>query len=533
MVEDGAMIGTTRDDRPQAGEHDSATGATGPCALAPGGPYFLARMRSGRVETHGQIAAEFGHKIAAVHAVPDGIFAGWHWDGTRLTVRNDRYGFYPLFWFRPADGGICVSPSLTKLVELGAPVELDTDALAVFFRLGYFLDNDTPFSAIRTVPPNAVFEWERGDLKCQARYPQAAKASSIKRDDAIDGYIELFAQAMARRTPASGKFAVPISGGRDSRHILLELHRTGFRPEVCVSAMDYPPDPNQDAQIAKSLCAELGFNHAVVDQPLSLLQAELRKNVETNFCSSAHAWYLALADFLNGRFDGMYDGIAGDVLSQSSFLDADILAAFQSRNAREAATALLAKHAVKHATLRGILKGKLLRALEPEIAINRLCREIEHHFDALNPVGSFIFWNRTRREIALAPYSLVHGIPNVFSPYLDHDVFDFLTTLPVSMLVDRTFHSDAIARAYPAYAHVPYADKHAPHTDDSELRARFLTELAGRFVLRKPSSLMNNVVPRAKMFAGLMFGGRLRPWLSPLIVYLDQLECLIDHYRAG
>lgn len=533
MAQGRAMIAGTKNDRPHAGDPHVATSAIGPRALAPVGPYFLARMRSGRVETHGQIAAEFGHKIPGAHDVPDGIFASWHWDGTRLTIRNDRYGFYPLFWFRPADGGICVSPSLTKLIELGAPVELDTDALAVFFRLGYFVGNDTPFSAIRTVPPNALFEWERGDLKCEARYPQPAKASSIKRDDAINVYIELFAQAMARRVPASDKFAVPISGGRDSRHILLELHRTGFRPEVCVSAMDYPPDPNQDAQIARSLCAELSFSHVVVDQRLSLLQAELRKNLETNFCSGAHAWYLTLADFLNGRFDGMYDGIAGDVLSQSSFLDADILAAFQSRNARAAAAALLTKHAVKHATLRGILKGDLLRALEPETAINRLCREIEHHFDALNPVGSFIFWNRTRREIALAPYNLVHGVRKVFSPYLDHDVFDFLTTLPVSMLVDRTFHSDAIARAYPAYAHIPYADKNAPHTDDSELRARFLAELAGRFVLRRPSSLMNNVVPRGKMLVGLVSNGRWRPWLSPLIIYLDQLECLVDPSRSG
>ncbi len=30
----------------------------------------------------------------------EGIFASWHWDGRRLRVRNDRYGFYPLYYFR-------------------------------------------------------------------------------------------------------------------------------------------------------------------------------------------------------------------------------------------------------------------------------------------------------------------------------------------------------------------------------------------------------------------------------------------------
>ena len=32
---------------------------------------------------------------------PDrGVFAFWCWSGNRLIVRNDRYGFYPLFYLR-------------------------------------------------------------------------------------------------------------------------------------------------------------------------------------------------------------------------------------------------------------------------------------------------------------------------------------------------------------------------------------------------------------------------------------------------
>ena len=492
-------------------------------------PYFLVRKRDGSIETSGVADAEFGHRLpSTIGSIADGVFAGWHWDGTRLVVENDRYGFYPLFWFRLPDGGVCVSPSLDGLMEHGAPTGVDIAALAVFFRLGYFLGDDTPFSAIKVVPPNAVFEWESGELTCHARYPQTPKAAFIARDEAIDRYIDLFAAAMARRVPASGKFAVPISGGRDSRHILLELHRTGIDPAVCVSAMDNPPDPNQDPEIAKLLCAELGFKHVIVDQRLSVLQAELRKNCETHFCASAHGWYLALADFLNGHFACVYDGIAGDVLSQSSFLDPELHAAFRSRNGDVIATALLSKHASAYSALKGILKGALKQALDPEVAKRRLSREVQRHIDMPNPIASFIFWNRTRREIALAPYGLLKGIPQVYTPYLDHAVFDFLTTLPADMLMDRTFHSDAIARAYPAFAHIPYADKLAPATDDTGTRARFLAETARRFLLRKPSSLMNNTIPRAKILAGWLSGGHIKPWVSPWIIYLDQIESIIN-----
>lgn len=497
-------------------------------------PYFLVRKRDGAIETSGVADAEFGHQLpSTIGSAADGVFAGWHWDGTQLVVENDRYGFYPLFWFRLADGGVCVSPSLDRLIEHGAPTGFDLEALAVFFRLGYFLGNDTPFSAIKVVPPNAVFEWKNGELTCNARYPRIPKVSSIARDEAIDRYIDLFAAAMARRAPSSGKFAVPISGGRDSRHILLELHRTGIDSGVCVSAMDNPPDPNQDPEIAKLLCAELGFKHVIVDQRLSVLHAELRKNRETHFCASAHGWYLALADFLNGHFACVYDGIAGDVLSQSSFLDPSLHTAFRSRNKNTISTELLSRHASAYSALKGILKGRLKQALDPEIAKERLAREVQRHIDMPNPIASFIFWNRTRREIALAPYSLLKGISNVHAPYLDHALFDFLTTLPADMLMDRTFHSDAIARAYPAFAHIPYADKLAPRTDDRDTRARFLAEVARRFLLRKPSSLMNNTIPRAKILAGLLSGGHIKPWISPWIIYLDQIESIIDRRGSG
>ncbi len=193
-------------------------------------PYFLARKRGERLETRGQPRAEFGHKIPSNHSVADGIFARWHWDGTRLVVGNDRYGFCPLFWANLPDNGVCVSPSLVSLVEQGAPTDLDIEALAVFFRLGFFVGNDTPFAAIKTVPPNAVLEWENGKLECHGRYPQAPNTTKLSRDEAIDRYIDLFSHAMAKRTPGSDAFAIPISGGRDSRHILLELHRTGSNP---------------------------------------------------------------------------------------------------------------------------------------------------------------------------------------------------------------------------------------------------------------------------------------------------------------
>src|SRR5699024_7220665 len=225
--------------------------------------------------------------------------------------------------------------------------------------------------------------------------------------------------------------------------------------------------------IGRLLCNELGFRYETVNQELSLFAAEQRKNHETHFCASAHGWYLALADYLNGQFDCIYDGLAGDVLSQSSNLNPERDAAFKSGDADAIANILLFDSKSPGPVLAGIINRKLQSAMAPDIAKNRICQEIEKHLDMPNPTSSFFFWNRTRRMTALAPYGLLAGVHHVYTPFLDHDLFAFMATLPSSMLLDRSFHDKAIARAYPSFAHIPYADnKTAPRPNDKRIRRR-------------------------------------------------------------
>src|SRR3546814_2318975 len=82
----------------------------------------------------------------------DGIFAEWHWNGETLAAANDRFGFFPLYYFA-SNSEIAVSPSVEKLIVAGPPPAPHYEALAVFLRIGLFLGEETPFAAIRAVPP--------------------------------------------------------------------------------------------------------------------------------------------------------------------------------------------------------------------------------------------------------------------------------------------------------------------------------------------------------------------------------------------
>jgi len=262
-------------------------------------PFIHLRHEDGATAVRGCSRFFRGHRIARRPGErDDGIFAEWTWEGDRLDVQVDRYGASPLFYWSDATQ-ICVSPSLLAVLQCGAPSAFDLDGLAAFLRLGYFLGDDTPFAAIRVVPPGTVMTWQRGRLAGRSGRP-AVGTVSIDRDEAIDGFVALCRQSIRRRLPSGDDVVMPLSSGRDSRHILYELHAAGVRP-LCVTMPRYAPRPGEDQRIAPLVAAAVGLPHTLLRQNPSRCDAEVRKNWITHLCADEHAWYVRLRPSSDAR----------------------------------------------------------------------------------------------------------------------------------------------------------------------------------------------------------------------------------------
>jgi asparagine synthase (glutamine-hydrolysing) len=414
--------------------------------------FFHVRYDGNQYLTSGPSSYFLGHCLEPSGASRDGIFSSWKWDGEQLTIENDRYGISPLYYF-VLKNEICVSASLPSLIDRGAPGDLDYQALAVFFRLGYFLGECTPFRAIRALPPNVRFTWNKERVSCVAEYPKVGW-SDLSRDKAIEAYIDLFAAAVRRRIP-EGPDCVLLSGGRDSRHITFELCRQGRSPSL-VGTVDVPT--SNDFEVAHVIAEYLSIRHHWLRSSPPSLASERRNLYETNFCTFEHSWILNLRDDLIDRVPCVWDGLAGDVLSAGHFLDENRLHLYRTGSLAE-----LANHLVGSVEkyLKLVLRPAYYDLVSKDIALESILTELRRHVDAPNPVGSFFFWNRTRRVAALSPYALFRRFKG-FGPFLDHQLFDLLASLPGEMLVDHKFHDDTIARAYPEWAHLRYARKRRP-----------------------------------------------------------------------
>jgi asparagine synthase (glutamine-hydrolysing) len=453
----------------------------------------------------------------------DGVgYAEWRWDGATLEARTDRFGFRPLFYWEHGEG-VAVAASLLKLVELGAPTELDDAALAVFLRVGFFLAEDTPFRAVRVLPPGGRLTWRSGTLEVTGGYP-TIRHSDVPRDDAIDGYIAVVRDAVRRSLPARDGCAIPLSGGRDSRHILLELFAAGAPPDVCLTLRNYPPRGGRDLAVAPELARALGVAHVVLDEDPSRVRAELRKNLATHLCADEHAWFVPLADYVRGRWGTIYDGLAGDVLSAGHRLDAHRLEHMRTGRLAPLAALLCDEGHVR------FLPREQARRFSHALAVERMVAELERHVEAPNPVGSFFFWNRTRREVALVPFGLMDGSVRVVTPFLDGAVYDFIASLPAHLFIDRRFHTDAIRRAHPRFAHIPFDNEltgPGPSLPAAEVRRHYrllLREIAEYAIALPDPRLVRRGVLLARTAYWMMRGDFSDAPGMVIALYLMQLE---------
>jgi hypothetical protein len=506
-----------------------------------GPPAFSASYADGVVSVRGESRVRLGHSLpgrvradagrreidggARDGGTRDGVYLEWEWDGSKLVIRNDRYGFHPAYCY-VSDSLVMVSPSLPALLRLGAPASLDEEALAVFLRIGYFVGDDTPFSGIRALPPNVDFEWRPGQWRMRGGRPNPP-ARSLGRADAIEAYIALFRAAMEKRLP-SGGYVFPLSGGRDSRQMLLQLCAMGAPPEECVTGSKFPPEP-QDFRVASELCASLGVPHRSLPSGNDL-RNDLFANPMQNFCADQGGWLTPLAAYLGDRTHDTYVGIGGGELTALMAPSRIQLALFEAGNAEE-----LARRQVDlkrgASIMEALLSPEQKRRMSRDAAIARIATEYSTHLDAPVASKSFAFWNHVRREHALGPYALFTGVQTIYAPYLDHDLFDFLCGLPLSLL-DDDLHLETIASAFPSAAGIAYAN--GRDTPGYRLSARrrwlaYVASFAHEVVTRRTWRYRADGIAW-RLLRALASPARISDakWLIPRITVLLQIESMLE-----
>ena len=444
------------------------------------------------------------------HSVGHSMVASWKFDGRCLRVSSDRLGLIPVFVYQH-DNTIAVSDDLARLLSVIPSQKLDTAALSIFLRLGFFLGNDTPFQNVTMLPPATTLHWRGDEIRLEENdyAPPARREES--REVAVAEYERLFASSMARRVANDQRITLPLSGGRDSRHILFELARIGHLPIETITAGR--PGPGSDLSTASRLAAHFGLENRVVEITNSRwIEREREKNRLTHCLSYEHGWYLGVQQAMHEDANIVYDGIGGDVLSNGLFFDGDLMMEMKCGRFVDAARRLLVW------TDSIYLRKKMRTEISYEVAVARLARELARHGQMPDPVKSFYFWNRTRREIALSPICIAALNRQISLPYLDAELFDFLMGLPGERFGRPGFHDETIRKVNPI--EIPYSSKAA---DGGSVKgnARMTARILHFLFLQRGLQYCDLRFALPRIARAALFGGGQELWWIADLIYLE------------
>ena len=295
-------------------------------------------------------------------------------------------------------------------------------------------------------------------------------------------------------------FTLPLSGGRDSRHIALELKRLGRRPRSAVTVKHLPPRHNEDARIAGLLCKHTDWPHLIVAQPFRRFRQETLHSEVVDFQCFEHAWTLPLREHVreNG-ISSVFDGVGGDVLSAGLFQVDDLLELYTKGKLGELSKALVSawQRLGGEEGINETVGKELIEVCEADTSLRLIEDELARHSSQPNPLKSFYFWNRTRRSTGLLPFKVL-GNTIAYAPYLDKELLDLLLSLPPSITEDKHLHTETIDLADASIGSIAYESKSAAKIEESIIQSlAFFGPLAIQSL--KAHGFLNAkfVVPRA------------------------------------
>lgn len=474
--------------------------------------YFKAEIVDGSVETHGQRDAFFGYSYCVSgQEKPSGVWARWKYENDTLTVENDAIGYYPIFYYHD-ENCVIVSNSIIKLLELGADGEFDKDNLAVFCRCRFFLGNATAFKNIKSLLPNAKLIWENGKFDL-VQETIVVKQQSLTVDQMVDGYVDLFRQAV-KNVLTDDEFAMPLSGGRDSRQILFELLRNGKRPKECITCGE-----SRDHQASRLISERIGLEHKFLERNQHWVQDEIRKNIASNFCALEHTWLMVLDDYLNDNYTTSYDGTGIGIYTRSELLEKQLLDLAGRNKYEDISRWLIGTNGYTQSILKKLPQRFSFIHDRLETAEQMIAEEIRKYSSASNPLSTFTFYTWNRTAIGANPFAIQKHL-KVYAPFLDRELYEFVASYDPYVVLENEIQTLAINKAFPEYSDLPYYNSFEKSPQPRINYSSKVSNYANLFKLISKNHF-RDIYPFLKNLA-LMKDGFAR--FESVLIYLDQLE---------
>jgi asparagine synthase (glutamine-hydrolysing) len=267
-----------------------------------------------------------------------GMFVYAIWDGRRrrLTLARDRMGKKPLY-FAVTDAGIYFASEMKCLRGFDIPLELDEDALRLYFQFGYLPEPASPFRAIRKLMPGCWLQYDEAG-EHQGRYwklPVSAEReqTGMTRQRMRDLVRETFDEAVRIRMMADVPLGAFLSGGIDSSSVVASMALQSPDP-VKTFSIGFEEAAFNELDYARAVAKKYKTEHyEIVVKPDSVdLVSRLVKHFDEPFADSSAIPTYIVSEFAARYVKVALSGDGGDELfaGYESFFKIDKMRKFDA-----------------------------------------------------------------------------------------------------------------------------------------------------------------------------------------------------------
>lgn len=250
-----------------------------------------------------------------------GMFAFALWDSRcrRLLLARDRFGKKPLY-YALLPSGLYFASELKCLRTAGVPLELDHEALRLYFQFNYVPDPYSPFRAIRKLTAGTLIEYKTDGSTRQSRYwrlpaPPEKAPAGMSEEDASRQVREKFDEAIRIRMVSDVPLGAFLSGGIDSSLVVASMARQSSEP-VKTFSIGFEEAEYNELEFASLVAEKYGTEHSrIIVRPDSVdLAMRLARDFDEPFADSSAIPTFIVSEFARKHVKVVLSGDGGDEL---------------------------------------------------------------------------------------------------------------------------------------------------------------------------------------------------------------------------
>lgn len=207
----------------------------------------------------------------------------WDERRRRLVLARDRLGKKPLYVYRDEDRLLFAS-EIKAIAALGAPLDLDSEALALFRWLGYVPDQRAIWRRFTKLPAATFATLDLGGPTLPPLAPETywdplaamgrTRTGSVQ--DSVEAVLALLDDATRIRLDADVPVGVFLSGGIDSSLVASSVARAASRPTTAFTVQAADPALDESA-VARDTAARLGLAFEALPLPTDAYERQASK----------------------------------------------------------------------------------------------------------------------------------------------------------------------------------------------------------------------------------------------------------------